>query len=102
MPTEEHGNFLCPETLSAGQLKQWDSQFSPISLTKIKKIKKIHNIYYCRVCGEIDKHIHQLAETKMGTDLFGKVDLNATSFRSWNLSLEGLSCSRNTGVENNL
>lgn len=43
-----------------------------------------------------NKYIHQLAETKMGIDLFIKVNINATSFRSWNLTLEGLSCSRNT------
>lgn len=32
----------------------------------------------------------------MDTDLFIKININATSFRSWNLTLEGLSCSRNT------
>lgn len=46
-----------------------------------------------------NRHIHQLAEIKMGTDLFGKVNLNATSFRSWNLTSECLSC-RNTGIRN--
>lgn len=32
----------------------------------------------------------------MGTDLFIKITINATSFRSWNLTLEGLYCNRDT------
>lgn len=44
------------------------------------------------MCGEIDKYIHELAETKMSTDLFGKVNLNAISVRSWNFTSEVLSC----------
>lgn len=57
-------------------------QFSPISLTNIKKIQRIHNIYYCRVHGEMDTHIHGLAETRMVIDLFGKEYLNVTFIRS--------------------
>lgn len=47
--------------------------------------------------GEIDKHIHEFTETKIVTDLFGKVHLNATSFRSWNFTSEVLSC-RDTNI----
>lgn len=40
-------------------------------------------------------HIHGLAETKMDRDLFGKENVNVTSFRSWNFTSQCLSC-RNT------
>lgn len=47
--------------------------------------------------GEIDKHINELVKTKMCIDLFGKVNLNPTSFRSWNFTSEVLFC-RNTDI----